>query len=367
MVSALAAEPRRAYCWRTSPRRLGPVSRRSCGASGWPATPWGDCTVCSGLGSGLVPAEGLLVGLALIPGGRDRGRGASPVVPGRCWRGSRCTAPRASGSGRGGPGRAPARSRYRRRRRDSAIAAVVAVAALGSGGAAVHLYSNGDDQDATTLTRGRSERARVPAYGVRPLPLRRRRRRRRPRRRPPRRRPVLRRRRALRATPQAIADEEHSGPPAPSSAAPAPKPPKPSLRPHRPASGMAEPGHPALVNAERAKEGCGPVSGPTVCSTTAAQRHSADMAASDYFYHLTGRHRPGRPDHGRRISVDHLRREHRQGPAHPRRCDAVMDGQPGAPREHPELLVQGNRHRAAGLGRRTGVDADVRLPLSGTP
>ncbi|SCE30702.1 Uncharacterized conserved protein YkwD, contains CAP (CSP/antigen 5/PR1) domain, partial [Streptomyces sp. Termitarium-T10T-6] len=73
-------------------------------------------------------------------------------------------------------------------------------------------------------------------------------------------------------------------PPAPSSAAPAPKPDPPAPAPPAP-SGMAEQVA-QLVNTERSKEGCGPVSVNGLLNT-AAQRHSADMAAQDYFSHTS--------------------------------------------------------------------------------
>ncbi|MGW4256016.1 CAP domain-containing protein, partial [Streptomyces californicus] len=167
----------------------------------------------------------------------------------------------------------------RRRRRNSTIAAVVAVAALGSGGTAVHLYTDGDEQDATTVT------ADAPASrsGL-PLPA------------SPSSAPTPSASASAPASPSASASPSPSrtaapkpkkstpAPPAPTSAAPAPKPPKPEPAPPAP-SGMAEQVT-ALVNAERAKEGCGPVSVNGLLNT-AAQRHSADMAANDYFDHTS--------------------------------------------------------------------------------
>ncbi|NEA14911.1 CAP domain-containing protein, partial [Streptomyces halstedii] len=54
----------------------------------------------------------------------------------------------------------------------------------------------------------------------------------------------------------------------------------------------------ALVNAERAKEGCGAVSGNSLLAT-AASRHSADMADRDYFSHTS----PDGTDPGDRITA----------------------------------------------------------------
>ncbi|MBW3702768.1 RNA polymerase, partial [Streptomyces griseus] len=107
-----------------------------------------ECTVCSGYRSGLVPAEGLLVGLALVPVAAA-GAGAAPEL---LTTAAHLQAPGPDPHG-AGAGRAERRRvQARRRRRNSAIAAVVAVAALGTGGTAVHLYTDGDGQDATTVT-----------------------------------------------------------------------------------------------------------------------------------------------------------------------------------------------------------------------
>ncbi|NEB51556.1 sigma-70 family RNA polymerase sigma factor, partial [Streptomyces griseus] len=91
-----------------------------------------ECTVCSGYRSGLVPAEGLLVGLALVPVAAA-GAGAAPEL---LTTAAHLQAPGPDPHG-AGAGRAERRRvQARRRRRNSAIAAVVAVAALGTGGTA---------------------------------------------------------------------------------------------------------------------------------------------------------------------------------------------------------------------------------------
>ncbi|MFI1186240.1 sigma-70 family RNA polymerase sigma factor [Streptomyces californicus] len=243
-----------------------------------------DCTVCSGLSSGLVPAEGLLVGLALIPVAAIAGAEATPEILAAA---ARLQVPASGEAGAAtAAGRAERRRvQSRRRRRNSTIAAVVAVAALGSGGTAVHLYTDGDGQDATTVTADApASRSEVslpaspppaptpsvsasasasapasPSASASPSPSR---------------------------TPKAKPKKSTPAPPAPTSAPPAPKPPKPKPKPAPPApSGMAEQVT-ALVNSERAKEGCGPVS-VNAQLNTAAQRHSADMAANDYFSHTS--------------------------------------------------------------------------------
>ncbi|MFJ3996414.1 sigma-70 family RNA polymerase sigma factor [Streptomyces parvus] len=233
-----------------------------------------ECTVCSGHGSGLVPAEGLLVGLALVPVAAAAGAGAAPELLATA---AHLQAP-VPGADSAGAGRAERRRvQARRRRRNSAVAAVVAVAALGTGGAAVHLYTDGEDRDATTVTADapapRTEAptsaaptsspspsaSTSPSASKSPSP-------------------------SKKPKPKPKPKKSTTPPPAPSSAAPAPKPDPPAPAPPAP-SGMAEQVA-QLVNTERSKEGCGPVSVNGLLNT-AAQRHSADMAAQDYFSHTS--------------------------------------------------------------------------------
>ncbi len=223
------------------------------GWDGVPSTLWRkrlarharECTVCSGHGSGLVPAEGLLVGLALLP---VAGAVGSMVAPELLPTAAHLAAAPAAGAGRA----ERRRGQVRRRRRNSAIAAVVAVAALGTGGAAVHLYTDGEDRDAATLSAGTpsgdptlSTEAAASSAPTTASPS------------------------ASSASPSASASASASPspsrkpepkpsptkstrPPAPSSAAPAPQPPPPPA----PAPPTSE-GDQVLqiVNAERAKEG----------------------------------------------------------------------------------------------------------------
>lgn len=237
-----------------------------------------ECTVCSGHGSGLVPAEGLLVGLALVP---VAGAAGAAVAPELLTTAAHLTADSAAGAGRA----ERRRGQVRRRRRNSAIAAVVAVAALGTGGAAVHLYTDGEERDATTLSAGvPTDGATLPTSAApsptttAPSPSA----------------------SASSASPSASASPSKSPsrkptpkpsptkstrPPAPSTAAPSPKPPPPPAP--APAPPASEGGQVLqIVNTERAKEGCGPVTSNDLLAT-AAQRHSADMAAQDYFSHTS--------------------------------------------------------------------------------
>lgn len=235
-----------------------------------------ECTVCSGHGSGLVPAEGLLVGLALVPvAAAATGAGAAPDLLATA---AHLRAP-GPGADSAGAGRAERRRvRARRRRRSSAVAAVVAVAALGTGGAAVHLYTDGDERDATTVTADApASRSETPTPAS-PTPS-----------------PSASASTSASASPSVSSSpspsrtpepkpKKSTASPAPSSAAPVPDPAPPAPAP--PASAGTAGEVTELVNAERAKEGCGPV---TVNDrlNTAALRHSADMEAKDYFSHTS--------------------------------------------------------------------------------
>ncbi|MFJ9112522.1 sigma-70 family RNA polymerase sigma factor [Streptomyces sp. NPDC102283] len=232
-----------------------------------------ECTVCSGHRSQLVPAEGLLVGLALVPVAAA-GTGAAPELLSTA---AHLQAP-GPGSHSAGAGRAERRRvQARRRRRNSAVAAVVAVAALGTGGAAVHLYTDGENRDATTVTADApAPRSEVPtptsptssptssasasaSPSAFPSP-------------------------SASRTPKAKPKRSTSPPPAPTTAAPVPKPAPPAPAPPAPPGTAGQVTE--LVNTERAKEGCGPVTVNDQLNT-AAQRHSADMEAEDYFSHTS--------------------------------------------------------------------------------
>jgi len=230
------------------------------------------CTVCSGFGSGLVPAEGLLVGLALVPlavAGAGRAPRLTEVAAG--------TPPAASGR----PGRAALRrdQAQRRRRRNAVVASVLAVGFLGTGGAALRL-STGDSDDevsvasapessgsATAASRAEASASPEPSASASRSP----------------RTGASPKAEKTKSTPKptrsAPASKRPSAPKSAPATRPAPAPPTPS------ASSDADQVL-ALVNTERAKEGCAPVTGNDQL-TTAAQRHSEDMAAHDYFSHTS--------------------------------------------------------------------------------
>ncbi|MEU1332899.1 sigma-70 family RNA polymerase sigma factor [Streptomyces sp. NPDC005865] len=231
-----------------------------------------DCAACEGHWSNLVPAEGLLVGLGLVPVGA--GLAGLVVPPDLVEVGS---AVPASGHAADAPVAARTqarRDRARRRRRATSVAA--AVVALGIGGAAVHLLTGPDTDDSAPSTAAAPASDTVPA-----------------------------------ATPSKSASPKHSASP---SSKPKPKPskskkkakpspsrstatphkPKPKPKPSKPNTSDPAPPKPggpaeqvvALVNTERAKAGCGPVRSNAKLAT-AATNHSNDMAARDYFDHTS--------------------------------------------------------------------------------
>ncbi|MCX4679381.1 sigma-70 family RNA polymerase sigma factor [Streptomyces sp. NBC_01433] len=257
------------------------------------------CTVCSGHGSGLVPAEGLLVGLALVPLAASVTGVAPELVPTAAahttvhptntphpTHTSHATAASHADAAihPSGPGRAERRrGQVRRRRRNSVVAAVVAVAALGTGGGAVHLYATDDDhrdrnEDSVTAV-APADRARSSAPAPTPS------------------HPASSAPSSPTASPSrnpsrsAEPTASKSARPEPSSAAPAPKPAPPA--PPSISEQVTE-----LVNTEREKEGCAPVRGNGLMST-AAQGHSADMATRNYFSHTS----PDGTDPGDRLTA----------------------------------------------------------------
>ncbi|OKI02520.1 RNA polymerase [Streptomyces sp. CB02923] len=265
-----------------------------------------ECTVCSSFSSGLVPADRLLVGLALVPlaaalapdtmenpalaAAADR-QPAMPAAPGGT------ASPPAGGPAAGG-GRAQLRDALREsrrvRRRRAVTAAAVAAAALATVGGALPLITAGPDEEP-----GTSRAATEPESA--PLAT------------PP----------ATTLAPSPSASKASRSPsPTPTSASPSKEPhiprkkriptepatPAPRSSPAAPdpapAAGSGGGGSAfaqqvtALVNSERAKQGCSPVRGNDQL-VTAARRHSQDMDARNYFDHTS----PDGTDPGDRIKA----------------------------------------------------------------
>ncbi|MGW2425271.1 sigma-70 family RNA polymerase sigma factor [Streptomyces sp. NPDC001709] len=256
------------------------------------------CTRCSGLWSGLMPAEGLLAGLALIA--------ASPALLALVSSGPARLAPAGavapldspgagtgSGSGtgrRGAQGRTGSRSQSRRRRRmrRRAVGGAVVAACVAGGG----LYYFGTDSG-TSADRVNAERsAAIPVLD--------------------------------RSTPGAADGSPSSSPsasPSPSATKPkkastakpasptakiTPSAPKPTRKTPAPAHTTQPQPDPsgvvgqvvALVNKERSAAGCGPLTEDPQLQK-AAQGHSDDMAARHFFDHTN----PDGADPGQRITA----------------------------------------------------------------
>ncbi|WP_327340206.1 sigma-70 family RNA polymerase sigma factor [Streptomyces sp. NBC_01324] len=266
-----------------------------------------ECFRCSGLWSGLMPAEGLLAGLALVavpaallvlwPGGDDTapvaaahaldaaaGEGATAARPGR----------HRSGGGRHTGGRTPSRAAARRRRRIQrrAVGGAVVVACMtggglwyaslgpgaGTGGDSASSTSAEPITDLTASGSPATTSSPSPASAS-PSP-------------------------SPSASPSKSKKRSASTPPARTphkSVAPAPKKapvPRPSSAPATPPAPQGDTAQVvALVNQERATAGCGPVEEDPQLAD-AALRHSDDMAARDFFEHTN----PDGADPGRRIT-----------------------------------------------------------------
>ncbi|MFF1380598.1 sigma-70 family RNA polymerase sigma factor [Streptomyces sp. NPDC058308] len=237
-----------------------------------------DCAACEGHWSNLVPAEGLLVGLGLVPVGAAL---AALVVPPDLVEVGHAAAAPAPGEEAPVAARTQARrDRARRRRRTTGAAA--AVLALGIGGTAVHLLTGPETDESAPST------AAAPAS---PTPS-------------PASKSASPSRSASPSSKPSPSKSKKKTKPSPSHSAAKPKP-KPTPKPTSEAPGPA-PSKPsgtavqvvALVNTERAKAGCGPVRSNGKLATAAA-KHSADMAARDYFDHTS----PDGTDPGDRITA----------------------------------------------------------------
>ncbi|MEV5595269.1 sigma-70 family RNA polymerase sigma factor [Streptomyces sp. NPDC052496] len=257
-----------------------------------------ECTVCSSFSSGLVPADRLLVGLALVPLAAALAPDTmenpvlaaattqQPAVP--AMAGGTASSPAAGGRAQL---RDALRESRRVRRRRAVTAAAVAAAALATVGGALPLIISGPDDEPGTA-RAATEPQSAPLAT------------------PP----------ATKPAPSPSKTAAHSPSPTPSSPSPSKEPhtprkkhtpsepatpaPRPSSAAPVPASGAAGSGSgfaqqvTSLVNAERAKQGCAPVRANEQLAT-AARRHSQDMNARNYFDHTS----PDGKDPGDRITA----------------------------------------------------------------
>ncbi|MEV0573553.1 sigma-70 family RNA polymerase sigma factor [Streptomyces sp. NPDC050392] len=261
-----------------------------------------DCYRCAGLRSGLMPAEGLLAGLALVavpvallalwpaqdgtapvaasyPLGAPTGEGAIPAGPGRH------RSPGGRHGGGRGTSRAEARARRRTVRRRAVGGAVLAACVAGGGLWYVSLGpGTGSDDEAasrtsaepiTDLTAPETPATTSPS----PSP-------------------------SVSASPSPSAKKSASATPSRKPKKSAPPAPKQTTAPRVPSSPAAQPAPMstaaqvvALVNKERGAAGCGPLTEDSQL-TDAAQRHSDDMAARDFFEHTN----PDGADPGQRVT-----------------------------------------------------------------
>ncbi|MEV7451284.1 sigma-70 family RNA polymerase sigma factor [Streptomyces nigra] len=250
------------------------------------------CARCSGLWSGLMPAEGLLAGLALVaaaPALLDRIRSAADLAPAG-------SASALAADGHGGHRTAGSRSaargeaRRRRRNRRRAVGGAVVAACVAGGGLWYFDSVPGTGRQEPAAARGAG--AAVPDELVEPSPV------------------------STSASPSASASTS----PKPSAKPSKKTTPSPSAkktekatptgqaptRASRKAASAPQQGAPsgtvgqvvALVNKERAAAGCGPLAEDSLLDKS-AQAHSADMAARDFFDHTN----PDGADPGQRITA----------------------------------------------------------------
>ncbi|MER5635442.1 sigma-70 family RNA polymerase sigma factor [Kitasatospora sp. NPDC002227] len=227
-----------------------------------------DCAHCARHWNGLVPAEGLLAGLAMLPLPRSHAFGPHGLTAAHATTAHAATGGSPAGAatrhrGSGGRRRRPTGSR----RRVAAVAVGTAVLTLAAGGFVLAEQDQPGDQP-------------VHADAVADVPA-----------------PVTVAITSPSASPSTAAPTTSASPsPSPSTAAPSPTP-TPSASPSRtakpsPAAPSARAATPAgavqqvidLVNAQRAKAGCGPVKSNAQLQK-AAQGHSDDMAARNFFDH----------------------------------------------------------------------------------
>ncbi|MFI9808634.1 sigma-70 family RNA polymerase sigma factor [Streptomyces sp. NPDC052301] len=252
------------------------------------------CVRCSGLWSGLMPAEGLLAGLALVAASAVLVEGVRSATGGTAAAGF--ATPLGTSGSRTGPGTGPraaqgrtasrSESRRRRRYRRRTLTGAVVAACVAGGGLWYFGTGPGTGSEGTTADRA----ADVPAVDL--------------------------------SAPSA-AETTPSASPSPSPSASKSKKPRPSKTPKPATKSQSAPRRStppaapsasapqaqsapagtvgqvvALVNKERAAAGCGPLTEDPQLEK-AAQGHSDDMAARHFFDHTN----PDGADPGQRITA----------------------------------------------------------------
>ncbi|MFF9323552.1 sigma-70 family RNA polymerase sigma factor [Streptomyces sp. NPDC014776] len=258
------------------------------------------CARCSGLWTGLMPAEGLLAGLALVPVAPlllERVRVVAGTAAPAAWTdpagASPSAGPVATRPGRHRSGRGAARRRRRLRRR-AAGGAVVAACLAGGGLVYLTTLPGGGTEERSTARS--ADQAIVPDLATSgplasPSPSR-----------PASARPSTTPRPSASASSSATAGPSPSPRttrPTPSAALRATSAPAPARGAAAQAAGSDLASQVvALVNKERQAAGCAPVTQDGRLRD-AAQAHSDDMAARDYFDHVS----PDGTDPGKRITA----------------------------------------------------------------
>jgi RNA polymerase sigma factor (sigma-70 family) len=263
------------------------------------------CSLCSGLWSGLMPAEGLLAGLALVAVAPALWNKVLAPAGGMAAVGSASRPGSPAGHGRPAPGaehraaprrRTASRSQVRRRRRirRRAVAGAVVMSGVVGGGlwyfgtdpgtaperatAAPTAGAHAADLPAPSAAEASASALRSPSASVSASP-------------------------SPSASPSKKATPSKS--PAKKTAPTATRPPAPQPTPSAPGTPPAQPAPTgtvaqvvALVNEERAAAGCAPLTEDPQLNQ-AAQGHSEDMAARGFFDHTN----PDGADPGRRTTA----------------------------------------------------------------
>ncbi|WP_406507870.1 sigma-70 family RNA polymerase sigma factor [Streptomyces sp. NBC_00212] len=273
--------------------RCGELSGLALSWDGLPSALWRKriarhartCAVCSGHWSGLIPAEGLLVGLALVPAMATAGllaalHGQTPDLQTAAHATTQPTpqapqAPRGTHAAhkRRGPASRRDRRDQRARRRRRAAAVIAGVAAVAALGGAFHFFTDSgtDASHAVADAPATTTEAAADGVGTKPVP------------------PSPSSSNSLaKASSSPSPSAKRPAPPAKPSSRPAPPKPSPSTKRAAPSTDSGQPAAVqdvlALVNSERSKAGCSALtSNPKLYD--AALKHSENMAAQNFFDH----------------------------------------------------------------------------------
>lgn len=302
------------------------------------------CSHCAGLWSGLMPAEGLLAGLALVAAAPALLESVLSAAGGMALVGSATQLSASGGHGGSGPGagaRSAARTEARRRRRIRRRAVGGAVVAACVAGGALW-YFDTDPGDGTQEAAAARNSGAPAAELSEPSPLET--------------SPSA----SKSASPSASPSKKASPSKSPSPTKKKAPDPQPATRPTRTATSIpqtqAAPSGAvaqvvALVNKERSAAGCGPLSQDSQLNQ-AALRHSEDMDARDFFDHTN----PDGADPGRRVTATGYKwstygENIAQGQQTP---EAVMDSWMNSPGHRANILNCSFKDIGVGIHKASG-------------